>query len=204
MGSVNSNILEFIGEGRDAPLYYYTDLQSSTKIVKSNYIKNAQKANVGSDDGVLRPFISFSRSKHGAPDVSKEIRFTLNQRKLSHKYKIVPRADINYRDRVRNNEQEEVIFTDRVDLKTYCMEVDFFDYPDYILQFVEQAIKELETTKGLPQRGFGGSYRPTYFEEINFLHVVLKSGLPIGKKLKHYCDLYKKHSRYVKGVYGKI
>jgi len=186
-----------IKEGRDAPLYHYTDLGFAYKIVKSNLLKSASALKLTTHDGIRRAFISFTRDKHGAPDVDKEIRFMFDQRKLAYNYKIIPRADVDYRYGKKRHEFEEVIFTDQIDLKKYCVEVEFFGYDERLLQLIKQAIIDLEDTKGKPQIGLGGIKKEAYVAEMKFIEEVTKAKLPVGRKLKSLCDLYNKYKHFI-------
>ena len=88
-----TNFLQFLEEGRDAPLYHGTSLLTATKILESGLLKGSKST--------LPPFkkieVSLSRNIkvpiHHAFHVQDYITcivFELDQRKLSQNYKIYP------------------------------------------------------------------------------------------------------------------
>ncbi len=89
---------QFLSEGRDAPLYHGTDIQSLKQIISNDVLK-ANKENhngfVAKREGDGRPFIALSRDiKHSiwfAGNGNDKIAvIKLDQRKLAQRYRIEP------------------------------------------------------------------------------------------------------------------
>ena len=119
---------QFLTEGRDAPLYHGTDVDSAIRILNANKL-------VGSYNDHNAPTISLTRSIRYAQHFAKDkfsdtvetIVFELDQRKLSQTYKIVP---YNYFSDDVPNEYEEVVFTKGIDnFNKYLLKVHVFEKP---------------------------------------------------------------------------
>ena len=126
------NFKQFLEEGRDAPLYHATDINSAEQIIDTNMLLQGESE--PSHPGKNNRIISLTRSYDYAKSWDVII-FELDQRKINQRYKIRPFNYFNNvarnSDKFRAQSEESVINNDIKNISNYIIKIHISNITTY-------------------------------------------------------------------------
>ncbi len=187
-----------LDEGRDAFIYHFTSVDGFSSIIRDGEIRGTKPGIYYSDDArgrvsMGKRVISVTRDRNY---YFGSIRLTLDQRRISQKYKIVP-----YSEKGGKGEAEEVILTDKLPLLDYLIEIEIVKSPrdGSGMKYFDDSIKD--TSYSLLSRvGRGTVDSGSNEQEVvgSIVRLVLSGKVKAGDNLKAYVNRFKGFENNIK------